>query len=242
MYKKKGIEIENGDIIVITEKIVSKSEGRLIKIDDIKPSKKALEIAKICKKDPRIIELILRESSEILFVTESFILVKTKHGFICANAGIDESNIEHGYVKLLPENPDESAKKIRKRIEELTGKKVGVLIIDSMGRPFRHGSVGTSIGSSGLRCLYDRRGHRDIYDKILRSTIVCISDNISGIPNLIFGEANERIPACIIRGLGEYLGEGSVKEILRKEETDLCLRLIKEYKKEKGLEYIIFRI
>ena len=212
--KENGIELKDNDIIAVTEKIVSKAEGRLVKIKNVKPSGKAIKIAEKLKKDPRIIELVLRESKNIIALTERFIIVETKHGFICANAGIDESNVENGYVKLLPKDPDRSAEKIRRYIEKNTKKKIGVIIVDSFGRPFRNGSIGVALGVSGIVALWDRRGDTDIYGKTLKVTRVAVADCLASIASLVFGEADERIPIAVIRGF-RFLGRGKAKDLIR---------------------------
>jgi coenzyme F420-0:L-glutamate ligase/coenzyme F420-1:gamma-L-glutamate ligase len=218
--EKEKIRLKDGDVVILTEKIVSKSEGREIALDKIEPSSKAKDLAKTVGKDPKIVELILRESKEILGLGENFILVETKHGFVCANAGIDQSNIEKGKAKLLPENPDKSAEKIRRKLEEKTRKKIGVVIVDSWGRPFRYGSVGVAIGASGVVTLLDRRGEKDIFGKELQVTRVALGDCVASMASLIFGEAREMVPVVIVRGLN-ILGKGSAKELIRRKEEDI---------------------
>lgn len=212
--------LKEGDIIVIAEKVVSKSEGRVLELEDISPSEKALKIASKIGKDPRLVEAILRESEEVLKVGSNFILTQTRHEFICANAGVDSSNIEEGRIKLLPKDPDESAKRIRAQIEKRTGKKVGVLISDSFGRPFRVGSVGVALGCSGVKCLWDRRGEKDIYGKKLLTTRVAVGDQIASATALVTGEADELVPVVIVRGL-DLLGDGKARDLIRPKEEDL---------------------
>lgn len=218
--EEKGIKLEDGDIIVVTEKIVSKAEGRVIELNKIKASKKAQELAEKTGKDPRLVELMLREFKEVIKIGENFIIGETKHGFICANAGIDQSNIEEGKVKLLPENPDKSAERIRKFLEKKFNVRLGLIISDSFGRPFRKGSVGVALGASGVIALQDRRGNEDIYGKKLRVTRVAIADCLASLAILITGEGNERIPVVIIKGLN-YLGEGKASDLLREKEKDV---------------------
>lgn len=212
--------LKEGDIIVLAEKIVSKSEGRVLELEDISPSEKALKISSKTGKDPRLVEAILRESEEVLKVGSNFILTQTRHEFICANAGVDSSNIEEGRIKLLPKDPDESAKRIRAQIEKRTGKKVGVLISDSFGRPFRVGSVGVALGCSGVKCLWDRRGEKDIYGKKLLTTRVAVGDQIASATALVTGEAAELVPVVIVRGL-DLLGDGKAMDLIRPKEEDL---------------------
>ncbi|MDI6655757.1 MAG: coenzyme F420-0:L-glutamate ligase, partial [Candidatus Hydrothermarchaeota archaeon] len=203
--KEKRIALEDNDIVAVTEKIVAKAEGRLADLDEVKPSRRAIALSRKTGKDPRIVELILRESKEVLRTGKNFIIVETKQGFVCANAGIDQSNVEKGKAKLLPRSPDKSAKRIRRGLEEKTGKKIGVVIMDSSGRPFRYGTVGVAIGASGIRVLWDRRGDKDLFERELQITRVAIADCLASAANLIMGEASEKTPVAIIRGLN-FLG------------------------------------
>lgn len=216
----KDMSLDGGDIIAVTEKIVAKAEGRVVPLKSITPSEKALELAGITGKDPRIVELMLRESDEILRVGDNFIIVVTKHGFVCANAGIDQSNIEHGRVKLLPSNPDKSAAGIRSALEKKYGVKLGVVIVDSFGRPFRRGSVGVALGCSGVNALWDRRGEKDLYGKELMVTRVAIADCLASSANLLMGEGREKTPAVIIKGLN-FQGEGRASDLLRTKTEDI---------------------
>ena len=216
---EKGIALEDRDIIAVTEKIVSRAEGRLVRLDDITPSEEAVRLAEKSGKDPRLVELILRESKEILYADE-FIVVETKHGFICASAGIDQSNIESGYAKLLPEDPDASAEKLRGGFESKSGKRLGVLIVDSLGRPFRRGSIGVVIGSSGIRTLWDCRGESDIFGRTLEATRVATGDCLASVASLLMGEAGEQVPVVIIKGV-DFAGEGSGKDMLRDKGKDV---------------------
>lgn len=216
---RKKITLEDGDIIVVTEKIVSKAEGMLVRLDSVAPSERAKRLAEKTGKDPRIVELILKESREILW-DDAFILAETRHGFVCANAGLDQSNVEDGFVKLLPQDPDASAKKLREEIEEECGKHIGVLISDSWGRPFRCGSVGVAIGASGIKALWDLRGERDLFGRKLESTRVALGDSLASAASLIAGEAGEQVPVVIIKGLN-FVGEGSAKDLLREKGEDI---------------------
>jgi len=221
--KKQNIGIENNDIIIITEKIVSKSEGRIISLKNIKPSHKAIKLAKEAEKDPRLVEAILRESKDVLKVEKGFIIVETRHGFICANAGIDASNIAGNdeTIKLLPKDPDKSAEKIRKKIEKAAGKKIGVIISDSFGRPFRFGSVGVAIGASNVKALWDRRGEKDLFGKVLKTTRVSLGDALASLGNLVTGEAGEGIPVVVVKTNLGLVGKGRAKELIRDKKTDV---------------------
>lgn len=217
---EKNIPLEEGDVVAVTEKIVSKAEGRVVNLKSIKPSKKALDLAAATGKDSRMVELILRESEEVLRIGDNFIITVTKHGFICANAGIDQSNIARGKAKVLPLDPDKSASKIRTRLEKEYGVKLGVIVVDSFGRPFRRGSVGVALGCSGIKALWDRRGEKDLYGKELLVTRVSIADSLASTANILMGEADEKIPVVIIRGLN-FMGEGKGLDLLRTKEEDV---------------------
>lgn len=232
-----AIQLQDGDILVIAQKIISKAEGRMVNLETITPSEKALELAKRTEKDPRIIELILGESNEILRTRPGVIIVEHKLGFICANAGIDHSNVSplelsegfetfgklnpNDWVLLLPENPDHSAGQIRQKVEAATGVKIGVLIIDSHGRAWRNGTVGATIGLSGMPGLVDLRGQPDLFDFRLRITQVGGADELAAAASLVMGQAAEGTPVVHVRGFPYPLREGSLKELLRPKEQDL---------------------
>jgi coenzyme F420-0:L-glutamate ligase/coenzyme F420-1:gamma-L-glutamate ligase len=236
--KQKKSTLENGDILVIAQSIVSKSIGSIINLNDVQVGEQAMNVYKkmeplilregIPKKTPQLVQLILDESKEIL-KAEHVLIVETNYGFICANAGIDKSNVEGSEnVTLLPDHPDEEAEKIRKRLKELTGKKVAVIISDSFGRPFRRGSIGVAVGISGISAILDMRGEKDLYGKTLQSTIVGQVDNLTSAAQLIMGEANEGLPIILIRGYKfDFDEKASIKEIFRPKETDL-FRMISE--------------
>ena len=221
------IHIESGDILVITQKIVSKAEGRLTNLASVEPSSKAIEVGAITNKDPRLIELILSESREILRAVKGHIIVEHKLGFVCANAGIDHSNVEgkdkekENWYLLLPQNPDKSARIIKKAIEKRAGCEIGVLIIDSHGRAWRNGIVGTTIGVAGVPALVDLRGKEDIFGYKLRITQVAAVDELAASASLIMGQADEQIPVVHVRGFPYKLRNSSSKELIRKREKDL---------------------
>jgi len=221
--KKNGFELSENDIVVITEKIVSKAEGRLVELKDVVPSEKASELAEAVGKNPKIVELVLRESNEVLATGENFIIVETRDGLVMANAGVDESNLEDGFAKLLPVDPDGSARKLRSFLEEKSGKKLGIIIADSLGRPFRSGSVGVAIGASGIHALWDRRGEKDMMGKELTVTRVAVGDCLASAANLVMGEASEGIPVVVIRGFN-FSGEGNASELIRAREIDVFRR------------------
>lgn len=196
-----NIQINNHDIIVIAQKIISKSENRSFYLDDVVPSKKALEIFSIHKKDPRLIELILRESTEIIKVSDKILIVETRYGFICANAGIDQSNVSKNTeeVLLLPENPDESAKKIRNSLYQRIGKNVSIIISDTFGRPFRKGQTNVAIGIAGINPIKSCIGQKDSFNKILKVTEIAIVDELASSAELVMGKTLG-IPVAIVKG------------------------------------------
>ncbi|AEH06132.1 coenzyme F420-0:L-glutamate ligase [Methanothermococcus okinawensis] len=212
--------IEDKDIIVIAETVISKLEGNILKKENITPSKEAIELAKRLDKSPEVVQVILDESNEIVKVGEKFIITETKHGFVCANSGVDESNSLNA-IKPLPKDPDKSASELRKMIEEKTGKKIGVIINDSMGRPFRKGSCGVAIGVSGICTLWDRRGEEDLFGRPLHTTEVGIADELAATASVVMGQSNEGIPLVIIRNAPVPFVEGNGKDLIRKKEEDI---------------------
>ena len=221
------VEPQNDDIIVIAQKIVSKAEGRMRNIAEVIPSTRALELAEKTQKDARIVELMLQESNEVLRTRVGTIVVEHKLGFVCANAGIDHSNVSGGgnekgeYVLLLPENPDQSARNIREQIKQKTGINLGVMIIDSHGRAWRNGTVGICIGLSGIPAVMDERGWKDLFGYTLQITVVGVADELAAAASLMMGQAAEGIPAVHVRGFPYPLGEGSLKELIRPKALDM---------------------
>lgn len=202
--KLNGIEIEDGDIIVVSSKIVSKAEGRIINLQEINPSEEALRLSELTNLDPKLIELILKEG-EVLKIKPDLIITFVRNRIVCGNSGIDFSNVNGSGINitLLPEDPDKSAKLIRKRIEEITGKKIAVLIVDTCGRPFRKGVVNFVIGLSGINPFRSYVGKKDKYGYTMLRTIVCIVDEIAAATELVIGQGNEGIPVAIVKGV-EY--------------------------------------
>ncbi len=221
------ITLDNHDILVFAQKIVSKAEGRALNLAMTIPSQKAIDIARKIDKDARVVELILQESTEVLRTRPGTIIVEHKLGFVCANAGIDHSNVAGAgdsaeeWVLLLPTDPDGSADTIRDEIRSQTGKRVGILIIDSHGRAWRNGTVGTAIGIAGLPGLQDLRGRRDLFGLELRITQVGVADELAAAASLVMGQAAEGTPIVHVRGFPYQLREGSLKELIRPKEQDL---------------------
>jgi coenzyme F420-0:L-glutamate ligase/coenzyme F420-1:gamma-L-glutamate ligase len=225
--KENKILLEDHDILVFAQKIVSKAEGRAVNLVTVRPSPRAVELATQIEKDPRLIELILQESNEVLRTRAGTIIVEHKLGFVCANAGIDHSNVaglgnkEEEWVLLLPKEPDRSAEMIRQDITSKTGKQIGVLIIDSHGRAWRNGTVGVAIGIAGLPGLQDLRGNPDLFGFTLRITQVGAADELAAAASLVMGQAAEGTPVVHVRGFPYPLREGSLKELIRSKEQDL---------------------
>lgn len=227
VLQENKITLENNDILVFAQKIVSKAEGRAVNLATVTPSQRAMDLARETGKDARIVELILRESNEVLRTRIGTIIVEHKLGFVCANAGIDHSNVSgegddaEEWVLLLPAEPDRSAERIRAEIEFKTGRQIGVLIIDSHGRAWRNGTVGVAIGIAGLPGLQDLRGKTDLFGFTLRITQVGVADELAAAASLVMGQAAEGTPVVHVHGFPYPLREGSLKELLRPKEQDL---------------------
>lgn len=234
---KTEIELQENDILVLAQKIISKAEGRMVNLADVQPSEKAIELSKKTEKDARLVELMLQESNEVVRYRKNVIVVEHKLGFICANAGIDHSNVslspltplpktgeenqKDDYVLLLPENPDNSAKKIRDAIKQKINKNIGVMIIDSHGRAWRNGTVGICIGLSGIPAVIDERGWKDLFGYTLQATIVGVADELAAAASLVMGQAAEGTPAVHVRGFPYPLSEGSLQELIRPKDMDM---------------------
>lgn len=220
-----ALPLQNGDVLVIAQKIVSKAEGRRVKLDEVQPGERALQVAAQTAKDPRLVELILQESDEISRMREGVLIVRHRLGFTSANAGIDRSNVSQTdgeeSVLLLPVDPDGSATAIRMAIEAQTGVRIGVVISDTHGRPFRQGNVGVAIGVAGMPALWDRRGEFDLYGYELKHTIVGVADEIAAAAGLLMGQANEGMPVVLVRGLELPATEGKAQDLVRPKVLDL---------------------
>jgi len=213
-------DIDDGDILVIAQKVISKQEGRIVALSSVKPSLLSEGISSQYNKDPRIIELILSESKRIVRMKSGLIIVETNHGFICANAGIDESNVADGFATLLPLNSDKSAKLIRNKILDETGKNIAIIIADTFGRPFRMGQTNCAIGISGLNPILDYSGTLDSFDRILRVTAIAIADELSAAAELVM-EKTKKSPVVIIRNYPYDLMDKSIDDLIRPENEDL---------------------
>jgi len=213
-------EINDGDILVFSQKIVSKNEGRMLSLSSVNPSLLANGIASSYGKDPRLIELILSESERIVRMENGIIIVKTKHGFVCANAGIDESNVQDGYATLLPKDPDKSAILLKERIEQKTGKNISVIISDTFGRPFRLGQTDVAIGIAGIEPILDYNGKPDTFGKIMRVTAIAVADEICSASELVMGKV-EKCPIVIVRNYSYNFSNAKIQKLLRSEHDDL---------------------
>ncbi len=209
---------EDADVLVVAQKAVSKAEGRIVRLEDVEPSQRALELAD--DRDPRHVEWILRESAHVVRVRPPLIIVETKHGYICASAGVDASNAKgQGTLILLPLDPDASAARIREAIRVRAGKDVGVIVSDSFGRPFRQGTTDVALGAAGLTPLLDLRGVRDRFGYELQATQIAVADELAGAAELVMGKVGG-IPAAVIRGV-DFRGDGVGADIPIPEERDL---------------------
>lgn len=218
------LALEPGDILVIAQKIVSKSEGRQIALATITPSPEAIELAKETEKDPRLVELILRESTTVLRKKPGVLIVRHRLGLVGAQAGIDQSNIEHDgddHALLLPADPDASARRIRESFAAKIGVRPGVIVSDSMNRPWRLGSIGGAIGSAGIAVLDDRRGGHDIYGRELKVTLVNRADSIATAATLVMGETTEKTPVALVRGFPAEESTQTARDIIRPLEEDM---------------------
>ena len=222
--QKQGVSIEDGDILVVAQKIVSKAEGRVFQLKDIKPSKKARKLAKTTLKDPNFVELVLQASRKIVKASSDTLIVENENGLICINAGIDKSNVEgEDCYALLPRDADNSARRIRQKIMELTGKKVAVIISDTYSRPFRKGQVEFAIGIAGINPFKDYRGEKDLYNYVLKVKNIAIVDEIAAAAELIMGQGSEGIPVAIVKNLDrtEPTEDCSINDLFIYKQEDL---------------------
>jgi coenzyme F420-0:L-glutamate ligase/coenzyme F420-1:gamma-L-glutamate ligase len=217
----KNIDLKNQDIVVIAHTIVSKAENQVYNLDEIDPSPLAIHIGTIQKKDPRKIEVILRESKEIVRMNNRVLITATHHGFVCANSGIDKSNTPGDTVISLPIDPDLSARKIRKAIKKNLGIDVAVIITDTFGRPLRVGTVNFAIGVAGINPLDDIRGKVDLFGYEMKSTIIAKADEVAAAAGIAMGQADEGTPVIIVRGVKYSTDEASAKDLIRNQETDV---------------------
>ena len=221
----QGTPVKEGDVIVITHVMISKAEGSITNLDEVEPSEFARAIAKQTGKDPAIVEVVLRESKSIIRMGNNSLITETKHGFFCANSGVDRSNVSgERSVALLPRNPDKSAARVRKKVKALTGNDVAVIVSDTHGRPLRDGEINVAIGVAGFKPIRDRRGERDLYGYTLRIKRTAIADELASAAELVIGQANEGIPVAIIRGYVYPKSENAkARELIRPKEKELFI-------------------
>ncbi|MCZ6619481.1 MAG: coenzyme F420-0:L-glutamate ligase, partial [Gammaproteobacteria bacterium] len=211
-----SIQLVDGDIVCIAQKIISKAEGQMVSLADITPSARAIELARETDKDPRLVELILNESTDLLRKKPGVLIMRHRLGLVGAHAGVDQSNIEHGSVEnalLLPKDPDASAARLKTELDERLARKIAVLITDSANRPWRLGTVGTAIGSAGITVLDDYRGGVDIYGRELKVTLINRADALAGAATLVMGETTEKVPVVIISGMPPETSSDTARQI-----------------------------
>lgn len=214
------------DILVVAQKIISKAEGRAVKLSEVRPSPRALELAQVVQKDPRLVEVILSESVEVVRTRPGLIIVRDRRGWVCANAGVDRSNVAQGegdddVVLRLPLDPDASAARLRHGLGQRLGVEPGVIVADSHGRPHRDGVIGVAIGVAGLAALEDWRGRVDLFGYCLQYTEIALADQVASAATLLMGQAGEGQPAVIARGVPHTRRDGSARELVRPPEMDL---------------------
>jgi coenzyme F420-0:L-glutamate ligase/coenzyme F420-1:gamma-L-glutamate ligase len=220
--EKQGTPVAEGDILVVTQKIVSKVEGRVYKLSEIQPSILAKRLAKKMGKDPALVELVLRESRAIVRMSGRHLIAETRHGWICANAGVDVSNVSGGdTAALLPVDPDRSAKELRQQIHQLSSKNVAVIVSDTFGRPFRIGHTDVAIGSSGITPVVDLRGSEDLFGYVMRVKETAIVDELASAAELAIGNADEAIPVAIVRGLRYSPSEEGARKLVMQRKNNL---------------------
>lgn len=225
--KAAKLTLVSGDVIAVAQKIISKAEGRLVKLTEVIPSARAHELAAITQKDPRFVEVVLSESKEVLRTRFNTLIVEHRLGFVCANAGVDRSNVgPHGeghdeYLLCLPRDPDGACQQLRERFRAATGAEVAVIINDSHGRAWRQGTVGVAIGVAGFPALLDMRGHRDLFDYTLQVTQIGLADELAAAASLLMGQADEGRPVIHIRGVPYPFREGDGQELIRPKKMDL---------------------
>jgi coenzyme F420-0:L-glutamate ligase/coenzyme F420-1:gamma-L-glutamate ligase len=220
---RAALQLEDGDILVIAQKIISKAEGRSVTLSEVKASPEAIELAEATDKEPGIVQLILDESKQILRHRPGVLIAEHKLGFILANAGIDRSNVDADadQVLLLPTDPDGSAAELRNQLTSASGKRLGVIITDSVGRAWRMGTTGMALGSAGVEALTNLRGHKDLFDRELQVSEHAIADSVASAAELVMGETNEATPVVIVRGLDEGHSKQDAKQLFRPQHEDM---------------------
>lgn len=223
--RKREFALEEGDILVIAQTIVSRAEGAIVDLASVKPSRRAKRLASKLGKRPELVEVILQASKRVVRAEQGHLIVETPHGFVCANAGVDSSNVHRrNHVTLLPEDPDRSAKQVRRTVKQDFSVDVAVIVSDTHGRPFRKGAINVAIGTSGIAPLKVFVGKPDLFGYTLRSTSVAVADELASAAELVMGEADEGIPVVIIRGYPYERAETSARELVRDADKDIFRR------------------
>lgn len=223
--EKNGIKLQDNDVLVLAETVVSKAEGNIIKVDEVEVTEEAIEMSEVSKKDAELCQIILDNSNDVIRCQEGLIITETKHGFICANSGIDNSNCKEGYVTPLPVNPDKSAQQIKEYLDEKYGCDIAVIISDTQGRAWRVGAIGVAIGVSGIHPCSDFRGCYDLYNQELQSTIEATGDELASAASLLMGQSDNGICLVLIRGYDSRfskcsIDDSSIDEIIREKSMD----------------------
>lgn len=221
--RHEGIAIQDKDIFVVAQKAVSKSEGRVLRIDNFRPSALARHWAETHGRDPRRVEIVMGQARRMVRMERGVMIAQTHHGYVCANAGVDASNMPPGTVSLLPKDPDLSAAEIRGALEQIFGVSLAVIVTDTFGRPWRQGIVNVALGVAGLSPLLDYRGKPDSYGRPLESTVVAVADELASAAELVMGKTSG-IPVAIVRGYAYQVAEGSGREMIRPEAEDLFIK------------------
>lgn len=216
------LQLEDGDVLVVTQKVVSKAEGRLVDLDQVVPSALARHYAATTGKDPREVEVVLQETHRVVRMVGGALIVQTHHGLICANAGVDHSNVGDGRVCLLPVDSDASARAIRKALMEATGAELAVIVSDTFGRPWRMGQTNVAIGVAGMQTVQDYRGQEDTNGKGLQVTVLAVADELAGAAELVQNKL-DKVPVALVRGYPYPRGEGSARDLIRPQEQDLFI-------------------
>lgn len=223
--KKHRIGLKDGDIVVVAQVIISKAEGSMVKLKSINPSAMAEIVAERIQKQPEMVEVILREAKSIIRFRRGHLITKTRHGLVCANSGVDLSNVSGGdAVAILPQDPDASARKLREKLRKLSGKRLAVVVTDTFGRPFRMGQVNVAIGAAGIKPVHDRKGEKDLFGYTLKVKEIAIADELASAGELVMGEAAEALPVAVIRGYPyQESEEAGAKELVRPVKYDLFI-------------------
>jgi coenzyme F420-0:L-glutamate ligase / coenzyme F420-1:gamma-L-glutamate ligase len=217
----RGLELRDGDIVVVAQKVVSKAEGRLRRLSEVSPTRRAQELAAKVDGDPRMVQVVLDESVRVVR-SERVLIVETRHGFVCANGGVDHSNVDgdEDVVSVLPEDSDASATALRDRLRELTGRELAVIVADTFGRPWRAGIVNVALGVAGLAPLVDHRGHPDDQGRVMQATVIAVADELASAAELVMGKTR-RVPAAVVRGYTPEGAPGTGRDLIRPPELDL---------------------